>query len=245
MTPHGIPTILVIDDELQDARTLAQAIGERAADVIPRTPDTFTHTDPPACRPRARRLRAERLGRRPRRSDVPTERPGAQRSHPGEQVNQLHRGTVSGVALHSGKVEEIAGRMPVELRGFALARLNNLEVEFREEGPDRRRGRAVSRPRDPTAPAFMAGELRQSRRAAARAPCAGSPRRFLLDRRGRRERLPPADPRALREHPRPRGDPLAGTEDPALPGFSDQHDRARREAAAARGPARAFAKRQL
>jgi hypothetical protein len=134
VSTSGIPKILVVDDKLQDARRLAQAIGEKAADVIPRTPDTFTHTD---------LQRADLVLVDYELSDWAGARAGLTCPPNGlalsavirEQVNQLPRGTVTGVALHSGKVEELAGRMPVELRNFALARLNNLEWIFQKEDP--------------------------------------------------------------------------------------------------------------
>jgi len=134
VSPRGLPTILVVDDELQDARILAQAIGEKAADVIPRTPDAFTHTD---------LQRADLVLVDYELSAWAGARAGLTCPPNGlalgavirEQVNQLPRGTVTGVALHSGKVEEIAGRMPAELRGFALARLNNLEWIFQKGDP--------------------------------------------------------------------------------------------------------------
>lgn len=134
MSPRKIPTILVVDDELQDARSLAQAIGEKAADVIPRTPDTFTHTD---------LQRADLVLVDYELSDWAGASAGLTCPPNGlalsavirEQINQLPRGSVTGVALHSGKIEEIAGKMPVELRGFALARLNNLEWIFQKEDP--------------------------------------------------------------------------------------------------------------
>jgi hypothetical protein len=134
VSPHGTPTILVVDDKFEDARRLAQAIGKKAADVIPRTPDMFTHTD---------LQRADLVLVDYELSDWTGARAGLTCPPNGlalsavirEQINQLPRGTVTGVALHSGKVEEIAGRMPAELRGFALARLNNLEWIFQKEDP--------------------------------------------------------------------------------------------------------------
>jgi hypothetical protein len=132
---RGIPTILVVDDKFQDARRLAQGIGEKVANVIPRTPDTFTHTDLQS---------ADLVLVDYELSDWDGARAGLTCPPNGlalsavirEQVNQLPRGSVAGVALHSGKVEEIAGRLPVELRGFALARLNNLEWIFQKEDPN-------------------------------------------------------------------------------------------------------------
>jgi hypothetical protein len=134
VSTRGTPTILVVDDKLQDARTLAQSIGEKAADVIPRTPDTFTHTD--LQRADLVLVDYELSDWAGARVDLTCPPNGLALSAViREQINQLPRGTVTGVALHSGKVEEIAGRLPVELRGFALARLNNLEWIFQKEDP--------------------------------------------------------------------------------------------------------------
>ncbi len=131
---NRVPSVLVIDDELADAHALARSIGASAANVSPRTPDTFTHAD----------LREADLVL------VDYELAYWDGAHAGvtcppnglalgavirEQMNGLSRSRVTGVALHSGKVGEISGAMPAELRGFALARLNNLEWIFQKGDP--------------------------------------------------------------------------------------------------------------
>jgi hypothetical protein len=134
VSSRGIPTILAIDDEIADARNLQRSIADNAATVIPRTPETVTRTD---------LQRADLVLVDYELSQWDGAR-GPLTSPPNglalsavlrEQINQLGRGTVTGVALHSGRVHEISGSLPPELRGFALARLNNLEWIFQKGDP--------------------------------------------------------------------------------------------------------------
>jgi hypothetical protein len=122
------PTILVIDDELADATNVKRALGEDAH-VIARTPDSFTRTD---LREADLVLIDYELTEWDGADSALTSPPNglALSAVVREQVNKHRRGAVTGVALYSGELGEISGTLPDELRGFALARLNNLEWVF-------------------------------------------------------------------------------------------------------------------
>lgn len=128
MSPRrGKPTILVVDDDIQDARTLRQRIGKAAADVAVETPDTVT---------KARLDEADLVLVDYKLSKWKGARAGVTSPPNGlalsavlrEQVNRTRN--VTGLALYSGEVDQISGRLPPEVRGFAVARLNNLEWVF-------------------------------------------------------------------------------------------------------------------
>jgi CheY-like chemotaxis protein len=124
---HLKPSILVVDDDIQDARTLRQRIGKATADVAVETPDTVT---------RVHVNEADLVLVDYKLSNWKGARAGVTSPPNGlalsavlrEQVNRTSN--VTGVALYSGEVDMISGRLPPEVRGFALARLNNLEWVF-------------------------------------------------------------------------------------------------------------------
>jgi len=124
--------ILVVDDKLADADNLRRRIG-RSAEVITRTPD-------------------EIVPRELRRADLVlvdyelTEWEGAGNgvltnppnglalaSVMREQIGEIEQPGTAGVALYSGRLDQISGTLPEEVRGFAVARLHNLEWVFEKK----------------------------------------------------------------------------------------------------------------
>jgi CheY-like chemotaxis protein len=131
------PRILVVDDEIQDARALRQRIGKASADVAAETPDTVTKAQVNEVDVV---LVDYKLGKwKGARAGVTSPPNGlALSAILREQVNQARN--VTAVALYSGEVDKISGRLPAEVRGFAVARLNNLEWVFEKRDPDAHTG---------------------------------------------------------------------------------------------------------
>jgi len=128
MSPSTKPAVVVIDDRIEDGNALRQAIDTEASLTV-RTPDTFTKSD----------LRSADLvlvdyelsdwhGAGASLTSPPNGL--ALSAVVREQINQLKNPKVTGVALYSGRVGKISETLPAELRGFAVARLNNLEWVF-------------------------------------------------------------------------------------------------------------------
>ncbi|HEX3517949.1 MAG TPA: hypothetical protein VHT29_02830 [Solirubrobacteraceae bacterium] len=127
MSPSTRPVVLVIDDQRSDGMALKRLVGPNA-EVVVRTPDEFTESD----------LRGADLvlvdyelddwsGARASLAAPPNGL--ALSAVVREQINNSV-GKVTGVALYSGRVRSISGTLPEELRGFAVARLCNLEWVF-------------------------------------------------------------------------------------------------------------------
>ena len=126
------PNILVVDDDIQDARDLRKRIDKADANVAIETPET---------------VRKDQLDEAHlvlvdyKLSQWKGARAGVTSPPNGlalsavlrEQISQVHNAT--GVALYSGEVSQISGRLPVEVRGYAVARLNNLEWVFQKGDP--------------------------------------------------------------------------------------------------------------
>lgn len=137
MSPLVKPAILVVDDQRGDGDALALSIGPRA-DVMVATPDKITETQL-----RQADLVLVDYGLRDwSGADAGLTSPPnglALSAVLRAQINRLKR-DVTGVALYSGQVEKISGNLPVEVRGFVIARLNNLEWVFEKKDPEAPRG---------------------------------------------------------------------------------------------------------
>jgi hypothetical protein len=130
VSPAAKPNILVIDDQREAGDALARSIGARA-DVTIATPEDMTEEQ----------LRQANLvlvdyelsGWRGSQAGLTSPPNGLALSAViREQINRL-KGDVTGVALYSGQVEKISGNLPVEVRSFVVARLNNLEWVFEKK----------------------------------------------------------------------------------------------------------------
>jgi hypothetical protein len=134
MSVMARPTILIVDDELRDADNLVKSIG-KAAEVVVRSPDDFTKTD---LRDSDLVLVDYKL------TDWEGAEAGLTAPSNGlalsavirEQIRALGGREVTGVALYSGEVDAISGTIPNEVRGFVVARLNNLEWVFEKDDRD-------------------------------------------------------------------------------------------------------------
>src|SRR4029077_176985 len=121
------PTILFVDEKQSAADALKRSIGDRGR-VLPRTPDHVTERD----------LRAADLvlvDYDLSEWDGPA---SALTSPPNgfalcgvlrERLREVNSRDAKGVALYSGEVSEISD-LPAQVRGYAVARLNNLEWVF-------------------------------------------------------------------------------------------------------------------
>ncbi len=134
MSPAAKPTILVIDDVVDDGNALRRLIGKAAA-VKVKTPDSFTQTDlKDADLVLVDYELSEWKGARTGLTAPPNGL--ALGSVVREQIGSLGGREVTGVALYSGQVDKISGSLPEEVRGFAVARLNNLEWVFEKQDQD-------------------------------------------------------------------------------------------------------------
>jgi hypothetical protein len=121
------PTVLIIDDQQEDGTALERSIGEHA-EVMVTMPEDFTKSHLQAA---DLVLVDYDLSRWKGAHAALTSPPNglALSSVVREQISQINR-NVTGVALYSGQVEKISATLPTELRGFAVARLTNLEWVF-------------------------------------------------------------------------------------------------------------------
>lgn len=130
MTPK--PTILVVDDHIEDGKSLATLLADEVT-VFVREPSDIVIDD----------LREADLVLVDYEltdwTDVGTNLTvppnglalaGVLR----QQIDELGVVDAKGVALYSGKIENISANLPEEVRGYALARLNNLEWVFEKGG---------------------------------------------------------------------------------------------------------------
>jgi hypothetical protein len=130
MSPVAKPNILVIDDQNEAGDVLRRSIGERAV-VTAAMPGEMTEEQ----------LRSAHLVLVDYElSDWSGTETGLTSPPNGlalsavirEQINRLES-DVTGVALYSGQVDKISGNLPVEVRSFVVARLNNLEWVFEKK----------------------------------------------------------------------------------------------------------------
>jgi hypothetical protein len=131
MSTARLPTIVVIDDDSGPGTALRASVGKSTAEVIVRAPSDLEESD----------LRDADLVLVDYELEGWNE-DGELTSAPNglalsavvrEQMNELNRSGAGGVALYSGQVDEIAANLPAEVRGFAVARLNNLEWVFEKD----------------------------------------------------------------------------------------------------------------
>jgi hypothetical protein len=128
------PIILIVDDDPDDGLNLQRGV-RKGAEVIIRTPDEFRKRD----LQRADLVLVDHeLDAWPGVNSGLTSPPNglALSAVIRERINELRAGSVTAVALWSGKVDRIAEPLPSELRSFAFARLNNLEWVFAKDHPD-------------------------------------------------------------------------------------------------------------
>lgn len=134
MSVMKLPTILIVDDELQAAKGLKKRIDDKAR-VITRTPDELKVTDLRNADLILVDFELQEEGWEP--AEV-TESPNglALGAVLREQIRSLDRKQVTGVALYTGQLDQISGTIPNEVRGFVVARLTNLEWVFEKGQTD-------------------------------------------------------------------------------------------------------------
>jgi hypothetical protein len=147
VSPISGPTILVIDDDAGPGNALRTTVGKDAAEVIVRTPDDLEEAD---LRDADLVLVDYELKGWNEEGELTSAPNGLALSAViREQMNEMERPGAGGVALYSGQVSEIAANLPAEVRGFTVARLNNLEWVFEKDDDEAHQGvaslaRAVS-----------------------------------------------------------------------------------------------------
>jgi len=135
MTTRHKPAILIIDDRPEESTPLQASIGKKNATVHVRTPAELEKGD--LEKADLVLVDYELHGWRKPPKDLTTPSNGLALSAVlRARINYLNHGSVTGVALYSGRVKEISGTLPKELRGFAVARLNNLEWVFQKGEPN-------------------------------------------------------------------------------------------------------------
>lgn len=133
MSATNPPTILIVDDQLRAAKGLSKRIGSHAQ-VLTRLPEQVTRRDL-----RQADLILVDFELYEDGVDVPiTEPPNglALSTVLREQIRETNADQVTGVALYTGQLGQISGTIPDEVRGFAVARLINLEWVFEKADTD-------------------------------------------------------------------------------------------------------------
>lgn len=135
------PTILIVDDELQAARGLKKRIGV-AAEVLARTPEQVERAELHGADLILVDFELYEEGSEP--ADLIEPPNGLALSAVlREQIRSTGGDEAIGVALYTGQLDKISGTIPERVRGFAVARLTNLEWVF-EKGDSETDVTAVS-----------------------------------------------------------------------------------------------------
>jgi hypothetical protein len=131
MSTQRTPRVLIIDDERSDGEALELQIAD-GAEVTVATPDELTKgelSDADLI------LVDYELGNWSGSKESLTSPSNglALGAVVREQIGELSGRGVTGIALYSGQVDEIAGTLPNDVRAFAVARLTNIEWVFEKQ----------------------------------------------------------------------------------------------------------------